>query len=207
VVRQWLKPPHSEDVVQGLATFVDRCRDIGVTVETIDAPELTPPPAVYRAIGPEIIAVHGDRLAAHPERFGADVAARIRQAGEGTSEDVLDANKWGSQARSTVARLRAAGFDALVSPTVGALTKTIGVDTVSVRSGEVPHREALATFTAPINRIGTPSLAMPIAGTPRQGVSIQLVGSMWSEAHLLAIGSALEAENVTAVTTPPIFFS
>ena len=207
VVRKWLKSSHSKEVAEGLATFVERCRDIGVTVETIDAPELSPPPAVYRAIGPEIIAVHGARLAAHPERYGVDVAARIRQAAEGTTSDVLEAQRWGAQARSTIARLRSSGFDALLSPTVGSMTKTIGVDTVSVQGGQVPHREALATFTAPINRIGTPALAMPVAGTPRQGMSIQIVGTMWSEAHLLAIGAALEAANVTAVTSPPIFFS
>lgn len=207
VVRQWRFPPHSDEVADGLSVFVERCRNIGMTVETIDAPSLTPPSAVYLAIGPEIIAVHGERYSSHPERYGADVAARIEQAAEGTSQDVLEAQRWGAQARSAISRLHAAGFSALVSPTVGSLTKTIGVDTVSVKGGQVPHRDALATFTAPINRIGVPALAMPVTSTPRQGVSVQLVGPMWSEARLLAIGAALEAANVTAVAPPPIFFS
>lgn len=206
VVAQWLSPPHSKEVADGLAAFVGLCRDAGVTVETIDAPSLKAPSAVYRAIGPEILAVHGERFGAHPERYGSDVAARIEQAAEGSSQDVLDANRWGAQARSMIARLHADGFDALVSPTVGALTKKIGVDTVSVAGGQVPHREALAAFTAPINRIGVPALALPVASTAHQGMSIQLIGPMWSEAGLLAVGAALEGANVTAVASPPIVF-
>ena len=207
VVSQWLAPPSSDEVTAGLQVFVDRCRDAGATLEFLDVPSLEPPDAVYRAIGPEIIAVHGERYSAHPERYGPDVGLRIEQAATATAEDLLEAQRWAAQARSVIARARSDGFDALVSPTVGALTKTIGVDTVTVSGGEVPHREALSTYTAPINRIGVPALALPVVGTERQGMSIQLVGPMWSEAELLAIGSALESSNVTAVVPPPIFFS
>ena len=206
IVRQWIAPPIEQAVAEGLDTFAERCRDIGVAVEDVDAASLAPPAALGPAIGPEIVAVHGERYRAHPERYGRDVGLRIEQAADGTAEDVLEAERWGSAARATIARIAADGFDALVCPTVGALRKVIGEDDVDIDGTRVFHRKPLARFTAPINRIRTPAIALPVAGTPDQGVSVQLIGPMWSEADLLGIASSLEGAGVIEVCRPPISF-
>jgi Asp-tRNA(Asn)/Glu-tRNA(Gln) amidotransferase A subunit family amidase len=206
VVTQWLAPPMSGVVREGLDRFVDAASSIGVIIEEVDVPTLEPIAELSDAIGPEITAVHGKRYAEHPERYGADVASRIERARDGTSAHLLAALRWGSAARAAIERLTTAGFDALVAPTVGSTRKTIGVDTVDVDGRSMFHRDVLAPFTAPINRIGVPAIASPIARTPGPGVSVQLIGSMWSEARLLAIARTLEEADVLQARTPPISF-
>jgi aspartyl-tRNA(Asn)/glutamyl-tRNA(Gln) amidotransferase subunit A len=206
VVRQWLEPPHTHEVRDGLGQFIDRCESAGAVIEELDVPELAPPDEVPRAIGPEIMAVHGERYAEHPERYGEDVALRIEQSSEATARDLLTAQRWGMQARAVIDRLATDGFDALVCPTVGAMHKTIGVDTIPIDGFHVFHRDVLSRFTSPINRIGIPSLSAPVSDTPHQGVSVQLIGPMWSEAHLLSVGAALENADVISTRTPPISF-
>jgi Asp-tRNA(Asn)/Glu-tRNA(Gln) amidotransferase A subunit family amidase len=206
VVRQWMTPPMSRQVRDGLDVFIRTAEAAGVRIEEIDVPHLLPPSELGAAIGPEIIRVHGHRYEEHPERFGADVAVRIEQARSGTADDVLVAERWGSAARATIARLSQGGFDALVAPTVGVMRKRIGDDMVDVDGTRRFHREVLAPFTAPINRIRVPALSAPVSGTGEPAVSIQLIGSMWSESSLLAIAGALEEARVLEAGVPPVTF-
>jgi Asp-tRNA(Asn)/Glu-tRNA(Gln) amidotransferase A subunit family amidase len=204
VVTQWCEHPMSAEVADGLTRFIELARDCGATVDHVDAPTLAPAPELLAAIGPEIVAVHGKRFAEHPERYGRDVAERIEQASTGTGSDVVAAERWGSGARATAQRLSDDGFDALICPTVGVMSKRIGRDTVDIDGHEVFHRDALSPFTAPINRMRVPALAAPVQGTSHQGVSIQLVGPMWSEAKLLSLARAFEQRGVFETREPPI---
>mgnify|MGYP001819721966 CR=1 FL=1 len=207
LVRQWMSAPMAADIRDGIDTFVEACRGIGATVAEVDAPALATIPEVATAIGPEIIAVHGARYASHPERYGRDVGERIEASRGVDAATVMAAERWGSRARATIDRLCAESHDVLIGPTVGALTKTIGDPDVDIDGERIFHRVALASFTAPINRMRVPALAAPVAGTARQGVSMQLVGPMWSEARLLGVARALEDAGVFGVRRPPIFFN
>lgn len=205
LVDQWLTPPTDEAVRRGLDAFTSRCADVGVTVERVDAPELAPIPELGAAIGPEVMAVHGERFATHRDRYGPDVAERIELARTGSADDVIAAERWGAGARAALDRLMAEGFDAAVSPTVGVVAKTIGKDDVEVDGAPVQHRKAMAAFTAPINRMRVPALAAPVADTAGPGVSVQIVTPRWTEPDLLAIASALESAGVFEARRPPIF--
>lgn len=205
IVRQWLTAPTDAWVRAGMDRLITLLTSAGVAVEDVDAPELAPIPELARAIGPEILLVHGRRYRDHAERYGRDVAERIDEAGTATAEDLVIAERWGSSARASIERLTRAGIAALVAPTVGAQQKVIGIDTVDIDGQPVFHRSALAAFTAPINRIRVPALAAPIAGSGHQGVSFQLVGPMWSEAHLLSLAGALERAQIIGVARPPGF--
>ena len=205
MVRQWRTPPIDRIVRDGLDHFVAAARDVGVEVEDVDAPGLAPIAELSTAIGPEVMSVHGERFARHRDRYGPDVAERIEGVRHGTVDDVLAAERWGAAARATLERIVASGFDAVIAPTVGVMRKEIGTDDVDVDGSRVQHREAMARFTAPINRMRVPALAAPVAGTPPPGVSIQIVGPMWSESDLLAIGSALEGAGVLEAQRPPVF--
>lgn len=206
IVSQWCAAPTERAVRDGLARFADRCADLGIDVQEVDVPALAPIPELARAIGPEVMAVHGKRFAHHRDRYGPDVAARIDAISDATSADLLAAERWGSAARAALDRLVLDGFAAAVSPTVGVLRKTIGNDTVDVDGRRVPHRESMAAFTAPINRMRVPAIAAPVAGTPDPGVSVQLVGPMWAEGDLLGIARLLERSGVIEVRRPPVFF-
>lgn len=207
VVRQWMSHPMTDDVGAGFEVFLAAVRETGATVIDVDREVLAAVDAVYRSIGPEVLTVHGERFASHPEMYGPDVAARLRTADDGTSQDVLDAVRWGSAASAAIARLCATEVDVLVCPTVGAMHKTIGEDDITVDGEQVHHRQVLSPFTAPLNRAGVPALALPIAGTGEPPVSVQLVAPKWQEARLLSVGAALEGAGAVSSPEPPIFFA
>ena len=203
VVAQWLDPPMSADVRDGLNLFRTRCADAGVTVEDLDDPALAPDPSLGAAIGPEIIAVHGERFEKHRERYGTDVAERIELAKSSTIDDVLVSERWGAGARAALERHRQRGVTVFVSPTVGVTHKTIGTATVDVDGTEVFHREAMARFTSPINRIRVPAMSVPVSGSGGPGISVQLVGTMWSESRILGLGLALERAGIIGSPSRP----
>lgn len=206
VVAEWMDGAMTDDVRAGFDRFIELASGAGVEIVEVSEPSLRPSPALGAAIGPEILDVHDARYRAKPERYGRDVAARIEAARESTGHDIIAAEAWGSAARATMSRLRQRGVDAVVTPTVGALHKTIGRDDVLVGDQPIFHRTVLSSFTAPINRMRVPALAAPVSGTGAPGVSVQLVGAMWSEGDLLGLAAAFEREHVIEVGTPPISF-
>jgi aspartyl-tRNA(Asn)/glutamyl-tRNA(Gln) amidotransferase subunit A len=206
VVRQWFAPRHTSEVEQGIGMFIDMAASHGVEIVEVDEPGLVEDPSATLAFGPEVIAVHGERLAANPDGYGPEIRVRIEEAKKGTVQDVLAAMAWRSAARAIVARLFVSGIDALIAPTVGGMRKVIGDQDMDLDGESVFHRKLLAAFTAPINQIGVPSIAAPVAGTGGPPVSVQLIGPRWGESGLLGVAAALETAGVLGVSQPPIFF-
>ncbi len=206
VVKQWLAPSHTSEVERGIRKFIDSAASHGVDIVEVDEPGLIEDPAAVPAFGPEVIAVHGDRLAADPDGYGPEIRVRIEEARKGTVQDVLAAMAWRSAARAVVGRLFASGIDALIAPTVGGMRKVIGDENMDLDGESVFHRKLLASFTAPINQIGAPSIAAPVTGTGGPPVSVQLIGPRWGESRLLGVAAALETAGVIGVLRPPIFF-
>jgi Asp-tRNA(Asn)/Glu-tRNA(Gln) amidotransferase A subunit family amidase len=189
-----------------MSTFLEASARLGVEIVGIDESSLVEDQRAARAYGPEVTAVHGERLAESPEGYGPATRDRLRDASEGTAEDLMAAMRWRSQARATITRVFASGIDVLIAPTVGGMSKVIGDDAMDLDGERVFHRTLLASFTAPINQIGAPSIAVPILGTGKPPVSAQLIGPMWGESKLLAVAAALESADVIGTTRPPVFF-
>jgi len=206
VVKQWLAPPHTSEVEEGIRMFLETVASHGAEVVEVDEPGLIEDPSATLAFGPEVIAVHGARLASNPDGYGPKTRVRINDARQGTVQDVLAAMAWRSAARAITARLFASGIDALIAPTVGGMRKTIGDEDMDLDGQRVFHRKLLASFTAPINQIGAPSIAAPVAGTGGPPVSVQLIGPMWGESRLLGVATTLETAGVLGVSRPPNFF-
>ncbi|MDK1019901.1 MAG: amidase [Actinomycetota bacterium] len=206
VVKQWFALPHTREVAAGLDHFLHTAGNLGVDIVEVDEPHLTEDAAAARAFGPQVVAVHGERFSADPDAYGPDTRVRIADAYAGTVEDLMAAIRWRAQARAVIGRLFTSGIDVLIAPTVGGMRKVIGDEQMDLDGESVPHRTLLASFTAPINQIGAPSLAAPIPGTGTPPVSVQLIGPMWGEARLLATASALEACGVLASGEPEKYF-
>ncbi len=207
VVQQWFEPPHTRHISDEISTFLERCAGAGFEIVEVDEEALRPVLAVTMASRAEILDIHQERFTRHPERYGPDVRLRLEESLGVTVDDMVEAATWSARARGTVARLHADGITALVAPTVGAEAKHIGVDTIDIDGTAVFHRVPLAEFTAPINAIGVPSLAMPLTGSGTPPVSVQLIGAAWSEAMLLSIGRWCEANDLVGFTPPPLTFS
>jgi Asp-tRNA(Asn)/Glu-tRNA(Gln) amidotransferase A subunit family amidase len=206
VVKQWLSPPHTTQVAEGVDQFLANATALGIDIVEVDEPGLIEDPSAAAAFGPEVMAVHGKRFAATPEGYGPQTRIRIRDAAQGTAEDLMAAMTWRSAARAIVVWLFASGIDALIAPTVGGMRKMIGDQDMDLDGQSVFHRKLLASFTAPINQIGAPSIAAPVAGTGGPPVSVQLIGPRWGESVLLGVAAALETAGVLGVLPPPVFF-
>jgi aspartyl-tRNA(Asn)/glutamyl-tRNA(Gln) amidotransferase subunit A len=207
VVKQWFETVHSADIAKAIDSFVDACASLGYAVMVIDEDSLRPIPELTAASRAEVLDVHGDRFGDHPEGYGPDVRIRLEESRGVTPRDMVTAARWISSAKSTVERLQADGFTALVAPTVGVRSKPIGVDDVNIDGAQVFHRIPLANFAAPINAIGIPSLSSPLLNSGSPPVSVQLIGPMWSEATLLAVAHHLESHDIVGFVPPPLVFS
>jgi len=209
VVEQWSTAPMSGNVRAGIERFIAGAREAGFSVVSVDEPSLAPHPALGAAIGPEILEIHEERFEKHRDRYGKDLQARLDLAKDATARDVVEAWRWGTMARNTIARLHGDGVGILAAPSVGSMRKVIGEDDIDVDGVRHFHRTVLASFTSPINRIGVPALAAPISGgegVSGEGVpvSVQLIAPMWHEASILDVARRLESAGVLSAGTPPL---
>jgi Asp-tRNA(Asn)/Glu-tRNA(Gln) amidotransferase A subunit family amidase len=207
IVKQWFDTVHTNETAEAIDTFLDRCRALGFSTADIDDDALQPIPGITQASRAEVLDVHRDRFAEHPDRYGPDVRIRLEESSGVTTDDMVKAARWISAERAVVERLQNNGPTLLVAPTTGIRSKRIGVDDVDIDGTAVFHRIPLANFTAPINAIGIPSLAMPIAATGAPPISVQLIGPAWSEAVLLATARHLESTGVVGFSPPPHQFT
>jgi Asp-tRNA(Asn)/Glu-tRNA(Gln) amidotransferase A subunit family amidase len=207
IVEQWFDPPHTQHIGTEIDRFLGTCSKAGFELIAVNDESLRPVPEITAASRAEILDVHGERFTAHADRYGPEVRTRLSDSYGVTVNDLVVAGRWISRAKAAVKRLQTDRFTVLLAPTVGVQSKTIGVDDVDIDGTAVFHRRPLAEFTAPINAIGIPSLAMPIMGSGTPSVSLQFAGPPWSEARLLTVGRWLETEGLVGFTPPPLISS
>ena len=198
----WSRRPVVPEVADAFATALEAIRRAGAEVEEVKAPDLDLSDLAQGSMYPEVAAVHGERLAAHPEGYGPQTRARLGKAVSYTHADYLAGLEW--RQRITAAMARAlVGYDVLATPTVPTTRKVIGVDDVDIAGTRKPHRAVLGTFTGLVNQARLPALALPLPASGSPPASLQLIGPAWSEARLLELGLALEEAGVVAFTPPP----
>lgn len=142
-------------------------------------------------------AFHRDRLRTHPEKFGADVLARMERGAMFTSTEYILARRFQSEWRRQLERLFER-FDLLLTPTAPITAPVIeGLDSVEAA-------RQLTRCTAPFNLAGLPALSLPCgmsaAGLP---IGLQIVAAPWREARALRAGRAFEQATAWHRQTPP----
>ncbi len=204
VVRQWCDAgPTSTEIRAGMDRFIAGAQDAGFTIREVDEPALRPPDRLLGAAGGEILSVHGEQFAENPNDYGPSTRERLAGASQATIDDIIAADAWAALARNRVGALNRDGIDMFVCPTVGGLRKVIGDPDMTIDGESHFHRALLASFTAPINRMGVPSLAAPIAGFDGPPPSIQLIAPMWHEHVILELAAVLEDVGILASGHPP----
>jgi aspartyl-tRNA(Asn)/glutamyl-tRNA(Gln) amidotransferase subunit A len=136
----------------------------------------------------DALAFHRQRLDAEPERFGADVLERLRDAETVTAEQYARARQ-----QQGVARRQLEGFfdsyDILLSPAA-----PVAAPLRRPPLGEEAVRTSISLFAAPFNLTGLPALSVPCGftsgGLP---IGLQIAAGPWQEARLLQAGNAFEA--------------
>ncbi len=201
VPHPWVDRALDTATAAGWEWWLEALREAGAIVADRDIPELEFPGMVSEAMYPEVAAVHRRRFAASPDRYGPEVRTRVEMAVAADMDAYFDGLAWRNRMRE--AALNALGdADILTTPAVAGLRKQIGVDTMDIGGSAVSYRAALSCFSAPVNHLGFPALAAPLAlpGTPP--ASVQLIAGPWAEDALLALGRGLEDAGLVAVRSP-----
>jgi aspartyl-tRNA(Asn)/glutamyl-tRNA(Gln) amidotransferase subunit A len=206
VPRQWMEHPVDRVTRDAFRETLDRFAALGATVETVDEPILEITEVAANAAAAEVYQVHKERWESDPDRYGSDVASRLRRAQTIGPEAAVDAMAWDAGVRHALDRIFGR-IDVLITPTVGSTRKVIGEDDMDIDGERLFHRAVIAQYTWPVNRSGNPALALPIASAGTPPSSVQLIGPRWGESSLLSIGLGLEEAGIVKVAEPPIFFA
>lgn len=206
VPRQWMDHPVDRTTRDAFRDALDRLAALGATVETVDEPILEITEASANAAAAEVYQVHKERWGRDPDRYGTDVASRIRRAETMGVDAAINAMTWDAGVRHALQRVFGR-IDVLVMPTVGSTRKVIGEDDMDIDGERFFHRAVIAQYTWPVNRAGNPALALPIPSEGTPPSSLQLIGPRWGEAALLAIGLGLEEAGIVNVQEPPFYLA
>lgn len=186
----------------GFESFCEQLRSLGAIVEPQASPALTPDPILITLPAAEAAKVHRKWFADPDNPYGPDISDRLAPAMGITTDEYLDAMRWRA-AVVQVARELFSLYDLLLTPTVGHPRKRIGVDAIDIGGEPVFYRNVLADFTALVNVLGCPAIALPVAGEGMPPPSVQLIAPWWREDRLLSAGADLERAGLVASTLPP----
>lgn len=192
-VRGWRMAFLAGDDEESDSAVLDAVRDaakvfaqMGAVLTEVEIPEL---PRAAKSnthmLLADAAAFHCERLAQHPDWFGADVRQRLEAGRALTAADY-------SLARRTQAEMKRyfenffMDYDLLLLPTTATTARPInGLD-----SAEYAPR--LTRFTASFNLVGLPALSVPCGRVDGLPVGLQIVGPAWAEACVLRAGYAFE---------------
>ena len=177
--------PEVEAAVRAAA---DQLARLGARVEEIDLPGAENTHAIVATmVRTDALALHRERVAAHPEQFGGEVLRRLRSAESVTGADYAAARDAGRAWRRQVARLFE-GVDIVLTP-AACIPAPPAED-----SGDVIETTRLMTrLTYAWTLAGVPAVSVP-CGFTRAGlpIGLQLAGGAWQEALLLRAAHAYQ---------------
>ncbi len=175
------------EILAALSRAAGIFASLGAEIVEVEIPRLE---EAARANGTMVIAdaaaFHRERLAEHPDWFGADVRERLEKGRAVTSTEYILARRVQSEMKRYFG-LFFDPFDVLLLPTTASVAAPIDdLDSAAYAS-------RLTRFTAPFNLTGLPALTVPCGVSPDGlPIGVQLVGPAWSEQIVLQAGQALE---------------
>ncbi|HEX5671983.1 MAG TPA: AtzE family amidohydrolase, partial [Acidimicrobiia bacterium] len=68
------------------------------------------------------------------------------------------------------------------------------------------YRPVLSWFSALVNHMSCPAIALPLAGETTPPVSLQLIAPWWREDRLLEAAALAEEAELVGFSPPPLYF-
>jgi Asp-tRNA(Asn)/Glu-tRNA(Gln) amidotransferase A subunit family amidase len=178
--------PMDHDVAAAFEAAADRLVSMGHQVQPVAMPDALPSFELINAIASEVNAVHaGFREQGLP--YGDEVAKRLDECALVTETAMASGRAWQAMIRERFAEAFRS-VDLLITPGTASMRKVIGEDTI----GDRHYRTVISWFSALVNHSTGPALVLPLVGTGRPPVSLQMIGPPGSETALLGVGTNLE---------------
>ena len=174
-------------VLAGVAEAAQVFTDLGAQVEKVDMSWLADLAlANGRMVPADGAAFHRERLAEHPDWFGADVRQRLETGAALTSSEYALARRTQVESRRRF-EMFFEKFDVLLLPTTPIPAPPIeGTQAIEAA-------RQLTRFTAPFNLAGLPALSVPCGFTDEKlPIGLQIISKHWGEAKVLQAGHAFE---------------
>jgi amidase len=186
-------------VAKALEAALGLLVELGATTVAVKVPPCEHLAAEWAAMcSAETAAAHGSTYPSRASEYGPALAALIEQGRSMGSAEIEALNR---ARRDFTGELEAmlAGVDGLLIPTI-----PFAIPTLERMGGrDAPRVTDLLRYTAPFDVSGSPTLTLP-NGLDRRGLplSMQLVGRRLSEAMLMRIGHAYQANTDWHRRTP-----
>jgi aspartyl-tRNA(Asn)/glutamyl-tRNA(Gln) amidotransferase subunit A len=175
------------EVGAGVQAAAQVFNDLGAQVEKMDLSWIADLAlANVRMTQADGAAFHRERLAEHPDWFGADVRQRLETGARLISSEYVLARRTQAEGRRRF-ELFFDKYDLLLLPTTPIPAPPIeGI-------GAIEAARQLTRFTAPFNLAGLPALSLPCGFTcGNLPIGLQIVSQHWGEAKALQAGHAFE---------------
>jgi aspartyl-tRNA(Asn)/glutamyl-tRNA(Gln) amidotransferase subunit A len=187
------------EVLQAVRAAVKVFEGLGAQVERVDMTFLREAAVANSLMTPaDGAAYHRERLAQHPELFGADIRQRLETGRDVSSTEYALARRTQTELKHRLGKFFRQ-YDALLLPSTPITAPLIeGNDAVE-------QARRLTRFTAPFNLTGLPAISVPCgfngAGLP---TGLQIVCGAWKEASVLRAARAYEHETSWGLRHPPL---
>jgi Asp-tRNA(Asn)/Glu-tRNA(Gln) amidotransferase A subunit family amidase len=191
------RSPLDDDIRAAFEGAVAGLRGLGHEVHPIQMPDVFPSHQLIDAIGEEVSSAHAE-FRARGEDYDPAVGSRIEAAERVTPETAEQGRQWQATMRQRFADAFAT-VDLLITPTTPSRRKVIGEEGI----GDMHHRTVLSYFTALVNHVLHPAIALPITNSGAPPASLQVIGPLQSEAELIGAGRWLTEVGVVGFTPPP----
>jgi Asp-tRNA(Asn)/Glu-tRNA(Gln) amidotransferase A subunit family amidase len=185
--------PMGDDVRVAFEGVVAAVRGLGHEVHPIQMPDTHPSHHLIGALE-EVREVHRE-FRNQGKHYGKEVEERIIIVEELTPDEIAAAREWQKMIRQRFADAFAT-VDFLITPTSPARRKLIGQDSI----GEKHHRAVLSYFSAIVNHAFLPAIALPIVNSGAPPASLQVIGNVDSDPHLIGFGRWLEDLGIVGFT-------
>jgi aspartyl-tRNA(Asn)/glutamyl-tRNA(Gln) amidotransferase subunit A len=175
-------------VLAAVEAAVGVLRDLGATVEPVNLDWLREAALANGQMTlADAAAFHRERLASHPENFGADVLQRLQTGAALTSTEYSLARRVQAESRRRFEQFFEK-YDLLALPTTPIPAPPIQ------GTGAIEAANRLTRFTAPFDLTGLPAISVP-CGFSEEGLpfGLQLVVKHWDEVRLLRAARAYES--------------
>jgi len=188
--------PEVIDAVDLAALVLEK---LGAHVEKVDVSFLYAAALANSLMTPaDGAAYHQQRLADHPDWFGADVRQRLEAGRNMTSTEYVLARRTQTEVKHRLGKFFEQ-YDLLLIPSTPIPAPLIA------GNDAVEQARRLTRFTSPFNLTGLPALSIP-CGFTESGlpIGLQIVSRAWNESSVLRAARAYERQTDWGSHRPPI---